>query len=367
MKKKLLILFGSALGLMIIIAAAYYKNITTRNAVEKLAGEKRLINILVAGSGIYNRNMHKHFALVTINPVNNNIGVTFIPPSYSIRDSDSDKGFTRIDNIDFTDFKKIKNAFMADLKIHVPFYVELYSPDVRRIIDLIEGIDIFILDQVKNIPDLHPGLNYFDGSKALKYIHSSQDNSIFSRYDRMQDIILNLYYNKERKKIFGNLKFVTEILKTIKTNMLPREFVTAGDFVFKKGHIMTSLLPGVLKEELYTVDDISYKIYEEDFMTPLVVGKFSESQLRIKIVNGSDVPGLARKLRNSLIKEGLSIIEFGTSPYREISDSMIICRKGNIPSLDKISKLSGIKNIQPVIDNALFYNVLIITGKDMVK
>ena len=38
-----------------------------------------MINILVAGSNAYNENKHKFFSIISINPINNKIGITFIP------------------------------------------------------------------------------------------------------------------------------------------------------------------------------------------------------------------------------------------------------------------------------------------------
>lgn len=367
MKKKILIAAGGVAVFLLIVVAVHYRTLSTRNTVQALVQEKRMINILIAGSNSYNRNMHRFFALVSVNPVNSNIGVTFLPPSYRVADDENEKGYSTIDRIDMNDFRKIRSSLKNDLKLNVPFYVELYPPDVKRIVDIIGGIDIFVLDQAKGMPNISEGVNYFDGRKIMRYINSGADASIISKYDRIQDILLTLYYNREAKKGYSTLKMIGELVRTIKTNILPKEIAVIAEILFRKGNLLTVEMPGVMKDGHFSVDDISYKIYEEDFLTPLIMGKTADSGIKIKILNGAGVPGLARKMRNDLIREGLSVIEFGTVSDREYRDSIIISRKGNISSMEKLVQLTGIRNIYPIIDNTLLHNVLIIIGRDMAR
>jgi len=63
-------------------------NKSNRNVIDDIISMKDMINVLVAGRNVYNDNTFNFFALVTINPVNNNIGITFIPPDYRIMMND---------------------------------------------------------------------------------------------------------------------------------------------------------------------------------------------------------------------------------------------------------------------------------------
>ncbi len=367
MRKKIVITLIALSVILTALFVIYSYNIRTRNAVEKLIESKKMINLLIAGSNAYNKNRHRFFVIVSINPENNNIGMTFIPPSYSIEPNRSGSKPVRIDSVDFSDFNLIRRSILRDLKISIPFYVELYSPDVKRITDLIEGVDIFVLDQAANIPGIKFGLNYFDGDKIVKYINSASENSIYIKFDRIQDIIFTIYNTKERLKKFLNIRFIAEVLRSIKTNLLPQEVLKIGEIIYNKGDLITTILPGNLKNDLYFTDDISYKIYEDDFLTPLIMGKGRSAVNKIKVLNGTEIPGLARKMRNRLIREGFNVVEFGTSPYKKLNKSIIISRKGDLFGLGKLSEFTGISKVYPVIDNTLLYNVLIIIGKDMVQ
>ncbi len=367
MKKKIIvavIIFSLASVLLFVF---YHYIIRSRNAVEKLIQEKKMINIVVAGAGTYKDNKHRFYAMVSINPDNNNIGITFIPPSYRIFLNSDGSEIDAIENIEFSDFSKIKNTIYKDLKIQAQFFCLLYNQDVERIVDLIEGVDIFILDQMKNMDNLSFGLNYLDGKKIIRYINDVEQNSIYLKYDRIQDILLTLFYGKGLKNSFLSLEFITEMFKNIKTNLLPQELLTLGEIMFKDGYIYTSILPGTFEKKLYVIDDIAYRIYEKDFLSPLIMEEEGEMNIKVKIVNGTDVPGLARKLRNDLNREGFNVMEFGTSPYPRMNKSILINRKGNYSAVRKLSELTGITTIYNVIDNTQLNNVLIIVGQDMAK
>lgn len=367
MKKKIGIALGIIFVICIILVIYNYYRLRTRNAVEKLITDKKMINILLAGSNVYHGNKHKFFAIISINPDNKNIGITFIPPSFRILLDENGKRVSRIDEIDFIDFSKIQNSFKKDLKLAVPFYIELYSPDVIRIVDLLEGVDLFILDQIKGWPNTHNGLNYFDGKKVIKYINSAEQNSIYLKFDRIQDILLTLYYNKETKNKLNNLMFIHEIMKTVRTNLLPQEVFKIGEIIFMEGNVISTILPGSFKNNYYVINDISYKIYEKEFLTSLVVSKKAEPIIKIKILNGTNVPRLARRMRNNLIRDGLNVVEFGTSPYTKMKESIIICRKGNYSAVNKVSELTGINRIYYIIDSTQLNNLLIIIGEDLVQ
>ncbi len=368
MKKKFItlgIVFFSILGLLLLYR---FYSLSTRNVVEKLIAQKRMINILVAGSNTYNENKHNFVSIVSINPENYKIGVTFLPPTLRIDLDGRKRNFRKLNEIDISDFGDLREAFERDFKLSVPFYIELYAVDVIRLVDLIEGIHIFMLDQVKG-KDTHPfGLRYYDGKKIVEYMNVTENKSIFQKYDRVQDILLSLYNRKERYKKFLNNAFVTEALASVKTNIMPQEFMSLMRLVYNDSEVMCTTIPGEFDDKQYYItDEISYKIYEKEFLSKLFTADKGVSTLKVKILNGTDVPGLARKMRNLLIREGLNVVEFGNSPFPNLKRSVIVNQRGNISNVGDVAKLTGIKKVYNVIDNTQMHDLLIIIGKDFEK
>jgi anionic cell wall polymer biosynthesis LytR-Cps2A-Psr (LCP) family protein len=362
---------GAAVLLVIVSLAVYYcHGLRTRNAVERLVQQKKIINILVAGSNAFKEHKHNFFSILSINPENHRIGITFIPPSYKIHLDDEGERGARIEEVVVFNFNRIRYSLQKDLKLNIPFYIEIYSPDVERIVNLLEGVNIFILDQMKNSPNINFGVNYFDGQKVVRYINTVDENSIYLKYDRVLDVLLTLYENRERLDRFRSLEFIKEVLKSVNTNLQPQEVKAIADLAFKDGDVMATTLPGFFKEGFYVTDDITYKIYQKEFLASLILNRSEkevDSSIKIKIMNGTDVPGLARKMRERLIREGLNVVEFGTSPFRKMGKSVIINKRASVAAVNRVSELTGIENRYHIMDNTQLFNVLIILGEDMVK
>ncbi len=363
MKRKQIII-AAVLSIVLLVLGYNCYTRQTRNAVEQLIKDKKMINILVAGGNKYNDNKHRFFSILSINPINNKIGITFIPPSYRIKTGGDD--YEKLESIDFIYFDRIRDTFRDDLKMNVPFYIKLYGDDVVRIVDLLEGINLFVLDQADGGSNLDFGENYFDGARIMRYINSVPENSIYVKYDRISDILFSLYDKKDNYRKFFNEDFIEELFKSVKTNLLPQELIELGGIVYNNGGMIATLLPGGFEKDFYITDDISFRLYEKEFLQSVILDKKADPAIKVKLLNGTSVPGLARKMRNLLIRDGVNVMEFGTSPYDQQNYSMIINRKGNYEAVQKISEITGINHIYHIIDSTELYNVLIIIGKDYI-
>lgn len=350
--------------LVIFTGINYYRKLN-RNVIDEIISKQDMINILIAGRNVYSENTFNFFALVTINPVNSNIGITFIPPDYRIMMNDDGSKIKKISEIDLYYFDRIKYTLKKDIQMNVPFYIKLYSPDIIRAVNLIEGIEIFSLDQAIYSAKNGFGLQYLDGDKSVAYINSAEQNSIYMKYDRILDMMLTLYNDRENRKKFLNYEFIDELFKNLKTNLMSQELYSIAEIIFNKGNVDSTLLPGGFNNGFYVVDEVSFRTYQQEFLTNLVVETETEPSVKIKILNGTTIPGLARKLRNDLIRDGMNVVEFGTSTYPPVYNSIIVCRKSDMKSANKISEMTGISKIYFVTDTTQLNNILIIVGEDM--
>ena len=164
--KYLKIIIAISIILAMVFGFLAYKKYS-RNVIDEIVSMNEMINILIAGRSAYNENTFRFFALITINPTNKNIGITFIPPDYRILMNDAETNIKKISEVDFYYFDRIRYTLKKDIQMNVPFYVILYSPNVVRSVNLIEGVNIFLLDQMQNIPKKDFGLQYLDGEKVV--------------------------------------------------------------------------------------------------------------------------------------------------------------------------------------------------------
>ena len=369
MKKRITLICTVAVLIILALSGLYFYKVSTRNAVEQFISNDIMINLLIAGSNSYNDNRHKFYSILSIQPGTKKIGLIFLPPNLSINLDKRKQEYKRIDEVDISDFDSLSESLFHETKLKIPFYVVLYSPDVERIVDLIGGLDLYVLGQVKNIHGIKHGINYFDGAKTMQYLNSAEENSIYIKYDRIEDILLTLFSNKAKHKKFFNIEFISEAIKSIKTNLLAQEIVTLAGLLYDdKADVLCTILPGTFTDNgLYQMDNISYKLYEKEFLQKLMQKNQNEQSVKIKILNGTDVPGLAMKTRAFLIREGLNVIEFGTSPDPFQKNSVVICQKGEIGPAKKVAELLSISRIYHIVDSTQLNNVLLIIGTDMAK
>ena len=364
-KDKIRLIVSITLVCIVILSIFYIYRRFTRNAIQTLATNKELINILVAASNDYNERRHSFYAIVHFNQEKSSIGVTFIPPNYLVTLNKRTGKAKRLNMLSFSDSNDIIDSLEDDLHITIPFYMELYGSDVVKIIDIIEGVHLYILDQVKPSSGFSRGVHYCDGKKTLWYINKVEHDSIYIKYDRIMDVVLTLFTNKESYKKYNRKSYISEMLSSLNTNLLIQEMLSLADLVYDAKTVYTTIMPGkVDSNDNYTVDDITRKLYEQKFLRPLVLGITDTESIKVRILNGSDIPGLARKMRNVLTKEDLTVVEFGTSPYSVIDKTVIINQKGNLNSALRVSSILGIDAMYHIVDSSQLADVLVIAGKD---
>jgi hypothetical protein len=363
--KKLIIALFVLIVLGLVITNFVIKmNLSRRNIVAQLQTENSMINVLIAGSNNFNDNRFAFFSLISINPDKGTVGITFIPPSYSV-DANEDGSGVRIDSVDLDNYSLISSALERDLGLKIPFYISLYSVDAQRITDLIEGLDLFIFEEKNILPSLSFGMNYLDGEKSLKYINSVENNSIFYKYDRVMDVVFSLAENREKYRPFINRAFIAHASETLRTNLTVREIESLAHLAVDSSRIFWTLLPGQLEEDgIYVMDDLARNVYKESFLKQLVIDETGEKNIKVTILNGTTISGLAMKTRNALMRDGINVVQFGTYSDQKLTKTMIIDQKGDPDRLETISVKLGVENCYHVIDSTQLHDILVIIGRD---
>lgn len=353
---------------VLILSALLIYRYFSRNAIDTFAANKELINILVAGSNDFNERRHSFYAIAHFNPDKKSVGVTFVPPHYLVTLNRRTGNALRLHEIPFSDHSDIIESLEEDLQITIPFYMEMYASGLVNIIDIIDGINLYILNQVLPQAYFSTGVNYTDGRKAVWYINKVNQNSIFQKYDRIMDVALTLFTNKEMYKKYVEKDYMNEIVSSINTNLRIQEIMSLMELVYDANTVYSTIMPGKMdKDGNYTVDDITRKLYEQKFLRPLVLDIKDSESIKVRILNGSDVPGQARRMRNALTREGLTVVEFGTSPYEITEKTVIINQKGNLNAALKVSSILGIAHMHHIVDSSQLADVLVIVGKDYLQ
>jgi hypothetical protein len=365
---KIRILIAVAIVAALALGGVYLRhryNLGKRNIVEELTVENSMINVLLAGSNEFNDDKLRLFIVVSINPENKKIGLTFLPPRFAV-DVDEDGVSEQISEFSFDNFNDLTLAIERELDIKIPFYSVLYSPDLKRAVDLAMGVDLFVYEEEKMGQGIVFGENYFDGDHLLEYINTAENNSIYYKYDRIIDIVFSLDAHKEKYSDFANEQIIDLLMERISTNLNTREVLSLSDFFFNNTALEWTLLPGKINSSgLYVMDEIARTVYRDSFLKKLVIEEKGEFTLKVKLLNATQTPGLAMKYRALLMREGINVVEFGTYDERDLDRTLVIDRKGNPKQLNSVIELIGIENIYQVVDSTQLHDVVIMLGNDL--
>jgi hypothetical protein len=91
--------------------------------------------------------------------------------------------------------------------------------------------------------------------------------------------------------------------------------------------------------------------------------------VRLEILNGTDIPGLARKARDLYMNYGFEVVRFGNASSTTTAYTQVLDRKGDLSIADRVAKVIRAQNVSSQMiaqgdDPATVVDVTIILGKD---
>jgi LCP family protein required for cell wall assembly len=362
------------------------------------------VNILVLGSDLsYDRRGKRDegptrsdtMIFVRIDPALNEVRAISIPRDSRV----SIPGYAYEDKINaaysFGGEKLARETVSSLLGVPVDHYVILKVDGLEKIIDILDGIDIYVerdmhyIDNTAKLNiDLKKGWQHLNGKQAHGYVRFRYDeNGDIGRVQRQQKFIRAV-----STKILNPLNFlkVLKISRQIQDNLFSdlsrKELLQIGNFArkLKKDQIRMVLMPG----SFAMIGGISYWIIDQYVARNVITELFPDSgysipstatnapvineesilrerrKFRVSIQNGTEDLNIARDVSARLKKEGWSVISI--SKARDLIDnSQLIVQTGinrNVPALLKSL------GVQAEVINAstgdLYADYTIIIGKD---
>lgn len=284
--------------------------------------------------------------------------------------------------------KAIRKAVEDILKIPVDYIVKVDYEGFREIIDAIGGVDMTIDRNMyydDNEQDLHinfkKGENvHLDGKKAEEFFRWRKNNDgtglaggDLDRIENQHKFINKIVDKCTSPAIIPRIGKVLEILpKHIETDMAPKTIVALGNKYLFGGNKNITMY--TLKGTPKTIDSLSYLIYDEKSnkeVLAILDGKkeassvelFSKESLKIKILNGTRIEGLAAECEDYLEKKGYKNIKIGNA--YETAKSEIKLRDKDMKSfIENDIKIQKVTSLDEKDDK---FDIIIILGKDYKK
>ncbi|WP_434296381.1 LCP family protein [Clostridium sporogenes] len=275
------------------------------------------------------------------------------------------------------------------LGIEINNYAKIDYEGFRKVIDAIGGVE---MDITRNMNYDDPSQNlhihfqkgttvHLDGKKAEEFFRWRKNNNgtgfadgDLGRIENQHKFISKVV---ERVKSPSIIPKIPNILSTIpdyiETDMSPEEIIKYGYAVTKGDKSSINMI--TLQGEAKYIGNVSYFIYDReknrDIVYTLKAGGTSQkdnnteidkSEIKIKVLNGTKVNGLAADCERKLKEMGYSNIVTGNGERRDFTKVRL--KKDSSISTGEIENYLNIPNIEKNIQSDENFDIIILLGKD---
>ncbi len=104
--------------------------------------------------------------------------------------------------------------------------------------------------------------------------------------------------------------------------------------------------------------------HETPASPPIVLGTWEGRRIRVEVLNGAGVDGLAWRATERLRRQGFDVVYFGNAADFEEDTSVAIARLGEIEPTRRVADVLGLRKVMAIRDESLYLDVTVIVGKD---
>ncbi len=262
------------------------------------------------------------------------------------------------------------------LQIPIHYYVKVDFSSFESLIDSIGGLEIEVdkhmqyEDQAADLHiDISAGLQKLDGETALKYVRYRDSTGDIGRISRQQRLMKAALEKVLQPSMITRLPgLARQLWNSINTNLTFTEMLGLIGYSNEIDHenVISVNLPGVPEY----IDGISYWLpveYELDNVVDKVFkssGYPEISDLRIRVLNGCGIAGIAGRTRAYLEGLGYNVVEIGNASHYGYERTLIIDKIGYPQGAKEIASLFNdnvVSGLHYSIDDS---DITIIVGAD---
>ncbi len=396
-KRRLMIMSGvlTAIIAAIVFTVIYFYNFFGKFSTDGVSvapnevKAKEPVNILVLGLDIGDVNQKDNESIkrtdtimvLHYEPKNNAASLISIPRDMLIKVNNKNNKINAAYAIGGE--KLIQSQVEKLIEADINYIVKIDYEGFRALVDAIGGVEMDIERNMyydDDAQDLHIRFNkgetvLLDGKKAEEFFRWRKNNDgtgfangDLDRIENQHKFINKLIEKCTSPAIITNIKGILDVLPAyVKTNMSPSKIISYGLGLkdLDKSNVTTATLQGDLK----TIGGASYVVYNRNMNIETLgllsgseasTGTIKKKNLRINILNGTRITGLASRMSENLKTKGYSAIDTGNTQER----SKTIIKTNNKEMGKLIVEDLGTGTIQDLDDNPQGYDAIILIGSD---
>ncbi len=320
------------------------------------------------------------------NPQSHRIGIIAIPRDLMVYvDTKLGKKPEKI-NVIYSRYgiRKLMKVVENLLHLNIQFYAIMKISDLIKIVDIVGGVEVYVDKPMKYIDragdlyiDIPRGIIKLDGLKAMEFIRFRKDErGDIGRIDREYEFLLNLARTVViQKNLLTNIKILKTLFKFIDTNMNFNDVIniirsSSGmdfndiDFIKVPGKFIEIMNVKYIQPDEKRIINVVNRFIQNLYS---LKSDYLPSEIKIQVLNGSGKAGVAKRVRDKLVRNGFNVVEFGNADSQNYKETLILDRVGNIKKALKVASVLRCNLVFPKINKFIMIDVTVIVGKDYKK
>ena len=234
------------------------------------------------------------------------------------------------------------------LSIH--YYGVIDFESFRYIIDALDGVNIFVEKEMHYIDkagslriNLNRGQQILDGEKALEYVRFRSDAlGDLGRIQRQQKLINAVIDKVLNMESFAKIPtLINNLTDYINTNMHPNDIVTLARIM--KNVDRSKIWVETIHGEPQYIDGISYLVPDVQEVKSRIQNLLNNKYrgLKVEVLNGSQIPGMANQVAQQLKKLGFDVANVDNADNFDYQKTVLIVYAKNVRLEEYITQAIG--------------------------
>lgn len=270
----------------------------------------------------------------------------------------------------------------------VPFYIDAGMNQISNLVDLIGGIELFIANPQQNVGEegavlLPSGNVLLDGSKIETYLSFEDPAERATEQTSRRQKFLQSFLGAvgDQSQFLTHRDVSPFLVRNVATNLDRSALLTLVEELsnFDKDRVVTRRVQGNVRSVEGAGGGVGllFPHFEGEWLRQSVrqvrdnlssVDAVRDEAIvvRVEILNGTTVPGLARRTRELYESYGFDVVSFGNAERDDVEETVILNRTSDISVGDRVADIIGATNLRQERDEGVEYSVhaTIILGRD---
>ncbi|MFP4617933.1 MAG: LCP family protein [Spirochaetaceae bacterium] len=252
--------------------------------------------------------------------------------------------------------------------VEIPYYLYISTEDLIKLVDLLEGVEVFIANPVENHDEervlIPSGSVTLDGAKAVTYsLYSEPGNRESDRVSRRQKLLQGIINKMGDMQSYLLSPEVRERAYSLfSTNLSSRAFSSfiSGFSVLDSDQFIFQRVLG--KEQFVEGTALLFPHYDGNLLEETVeqTRKSLENaevvssdllNLTLEILNGTGTSGLAGRTSRVFDSFGYDVGKVGNASEQDLEKTTVIARNNNLSAAQRVANIIRCKNVITDMEN----------------